>query len=346
MDFYLSEDDRVHPLSDELATVAEVFGGRGYRTAGIYANPLLWEKSNLYLHQGFDIWRAGPDEEIAGIARTLWEKGQKQKGKVFLYAHYFGPHTENAVIDGFAKRRGSFATKLGDVTEKLYTSVRTGATKLSDADVGYVRAMYDDATWKMDEQIGRLIETIGAMPGGDRTIWIFTADHGESLLEPAAPPWLGHEAHLHEEMVHVPLLMFGPGIDAGKDQGIAEVIDVAPTLMSLLGVTVDATWGWEGNNLFGAEGIAISERGVWSERQISARDTRNVAIKDLAGAVRCFDRRSDPLQAHALADPAPCKALVEKIDAYVAAARPPARTGSTGSDEETQQMLEALGYKE
>lgn len=354
MDYYLAEKDAVHPISAELTTVAEVLHGRGYHTVAMYANPILWEKSNLGVDQGFDVWRGASDADMATLGPKLWETHHKQAPKLFLYAQFFGPHTDNTKLDGFETRRGHFDSKLGTIDEKLLAAVRAKTLLLTPGDVDYIRAMYDDAVWEMDQRIGALIDGIQATPEAAHTIWIITADHGESLWEPADPPWLGHEAQLHEEMLRVPIVVVSPGVTPGKvdTQRIAEVIDLAPTLMGLLGVPVDPAWKWDGEALAGPTaqpgGPAISDRGTWNERQVSARTRETSLIRDVVPKTEtCYDLKKDPHQAAKL-DPtdARCAALRTTIDHYLDTAHPPARDASapTGTDEKTQEMLKKLGY--
>ena len=74
-----------------------------------------------------------------------------------------------------------------------------------------------------------------------------TADHGEAFLEHGS---IEHGAKLQEEVVHVPLLFWGPGIPAGRRIGVPVAhVDLLPTLLDLLGI---ARPGWlEGRSLAG-----------------------------------------------------------------------------------------------
>lgn len=77
----------------------------------------------------------------------------------------------------------------------------------------------------------------------DRTLIIFTSDHGEILgpmfhIFPACP-----------ETVYVPTVFIGPGIPAGrKGKGIIRQVDILPTIIELLGI--DVKWFFEGVNVF------------------------------------------------------------------------------------------------
>ena len=65
------------------------------------------------------------------------------------------------------------------------------------------------------------------------TLVVLTSDHGEEFLEHG---FAGHGPNVHAEVMHVPLMLWGPGIPAGRriPTPIGQV-DLMPTLLELLG---------------------------------------------------------------------------------------------------------------
>lgn len=61
----------------------------------------------------------------------------------------------------------------------------------------------------------------------------FVADHGEALGEHGV--W-GHALTLYQEVVAVPLLLRGPGFEAGEVERPVQLLDLAPTLLEAVGV--------------------------------------------------------------------------------------------------------------
>lgn len=85
--------------------------------------------------------------------------------------------------------------------------------------------------------MGRVVDHLGATGQLDRTIVVFTSDHGDmmgahGLMEK------GHLLH-YEEALRVPLLVAHPDGGAGRCDRLVSVVDVAPTLAELAGV------GWD-----------------------------------------------------------------------------------------------------
>ena len=64
-----------------------------------------------------------------------------------------------------------------------------------------------------------------------RSIVLFTADHGESLGE--GDYWFAHGDRLDEALVRVPFLLRVPGLAPARRYDIAGLVDVFPTLVRL-----------------------------------------------------------------------------------------------------------------
>lgn len=87
----------------------------------------------------------------------------------------------------------------------------------------------------VDDQIGRIVETVDRLHGDD-TIIVFTSDHGE--LMGSHGTW-GKGYVAYDESSRVPLLMRGSGIErGGVAQGLAGHIDLLPTFCELAGIEI------------------------------------------------------------------------------------------------------------
>ena len=352
MDFYVIEADRTHAMAPSVTTVAEVLKGQGYRATGFTANPLISKSFNLDLHQGFDGWNSTDDPGLVTNGIRVWDEATKAKKPLFLYLQWFGPHTDNERQPGFEDRRGTFTTQLTTITEKTYQDANHGRLALTDQDLAYIRAMYDDGIWAMDAQIGQLLDHIQRSPEATKTIFVITADHGEGLNNPGSPNWLGHEKYLGDELLRVPLLIVAPGVQAGtvNQERVAELVDLAPTITGLLGLKQAPEWEWDGESLFGADPklAAISERGKWEEREVSARTPEASLIKaPVSGDIKRYDLKKDPHQASPVAGGGAWDALQARIDGYLGAIHAPKdNPAPVAGTDQTDAMLKSLGYKE
>ena len=94
-------------------------------------------------------------------------------------------------------------------------------------------AAYDSEIRYMDDRFRGLYEALG----WDRdTIVIVTADHGEEFWDRGMG---GHAHTLQEELLRVPLIVIGGGYPAGRVEAPVGLVDVLPTLRSLVGLPRD-----------------------------------------------------------------------------------------------------------
>jgi arylsulfatase A-like enzyme len=70
---------------------------------------------------------------------------------------------------------------------------------------------------------------------GERTIIVFTSDHGEEFEDHGG---LQHSSTLYEELIRIPLIMAVPGFRPQRVDTVVSQSDIAPTLLSLAGLPV------------------------------------------------------------------------------------------------------------
>jgi choline-sulfatase len=170
--------------------------------------------------------------------------------------------------------------------------------------------------------------------------------------------------------MRVPLLMAGPGIPGGrKVPGLVRLVDVAPTLLDVLGLP--AASARDGRSLAAAlrDGAAVPELASYGEdgdrlyiapkagrvslehKDLSLR-TRSTCyvVRPATGAEELYDLAADPAESRSVAaDPAhgPLKAKLraELMAATDFASYLPGGAGvSMGDDEEMRETLRQLGY--
>jgi arylsulfatase A-like enzyme len=114
-------------------------------------------------------------------------------------------------------------------------------TPLTEAPVGLIdrdddylflslQTSYAAAVSYVDSGLGRLLEALAGLEGGDDILLIVTTDTGQNVgehgLVGAIRPWL------HEALIHLPLLLRLPGAaEAGRRiASLTQAVDLAPTL--------------------------------------------------------------------------------------------------------------------
>lgn len=98
--------------------------------------------------------------------------------------------------------------------------------------------LYKNCVYHVDHLIGKILDDIEAKGMMERTVIIVTGDHGQEFNENKKNYW-GHSGNYSKWQTNVPLIVYYPGIDAGKRfSHMTTHYDISPSVMKhFLGVT-------------------------------------------------------------------------------------------------------------
>ncbi len=233
-------------LPDRVLLLPEVLGPRGFTTASFVANVNVGAIFNF--DQGFQTMvqvggrRVDNDAAKVNAAVIPWLEEHRDDERFFLYVHYVDPH---APYDPPEPYRDMFVRDehwgQWDGYDVPFGDTHVGRIEhwlaIDDStDVDLYVARYDAEIRYVDAKIGELLRELDRLGLADDTLVVLVADHGESLGEHGW--YFSHGLSLHETDVHVPLVFRLPGkLPAGRVvRGQVESVDIAPTLLDLLGV--------------------------------------------------------------------------------------------------------------
>lgn len=146
-------------------------------------------------------------------------------------------------------------------------------TKASPAQYRRWRAHYYANISLIDEGIGKILAALTAADALDRTLIIFTSDHGDALGDHG----LAYKAFFYESMVRVPLIIRGPGVASGqRSPALVSLLDLVPMMYRACGVAPPPT----------LEGIDISP--LMSDPTGMVRD---VVFSENMGRIMVYDGR-------------------------------------------------------
>lgn len=95
-----------------------------------------------------------------------------------------------------------------------------------------LQASYYGLMSEVDEHMGRLVEHLKATGQWQNTYFVFTSDHGEQMGD----HWMYGKAGFFDQSYHIPLLICGPDVVAGRCDAFTEHVDIMPTCLEWLGL--------------------------------------------------------------------------------------------------------------
>lgn len=325
-------------VRDHVTTLAEALRAAGYETAAFTEN--AWVTAQIGFDRGFATFVE--DSGVGfnnGNVEVTFRRGAEWlathgREPFFLFLHTYQVHEPYEPPPGYVEQVAS-----GHGTDR----------------VAQENALYDGEIRYTDDVLARLLAALEQSGLEGNTLLVVTADHGQHFGEHRT---FGHSTTLYEPVLHVPLILRGPGIPAGlRIPDPVGLIDVAPTVLELLGVP--APKDIQGRSLVPAlHGEALPPRDTYAElpeRGLLAvrRGSLKLILAQKSDAKFAFDLAADPGEEVDIASRLPATLWQQIADDHREHCRHDAPMPS--SDEpapasivngQVRQKLEALGYAE
>ncbi|MBC7172490.1 MAG: sulfatase, partial [Polyangiaceae bacterium] len=204
-------------LEESYVLIGERLQEAGFYTAGVVTNGYV--SKNFGFGSGWDRMlhsvetsRSRGDLVAADVARVLRERPKDRP--LFLYIHttdvhapYSPPRRDLAKYDARAYR-GPIDFRRNRM---LLQEIIDGIIPLGLRDRDRLVALYDGGVTYHDRQFARIRQALERSGILGEALVVFTSDHGEELFDHDSVSHGGYR--LHEELVRVPLLVSGPGIE-------------------------------------------------------------------------------------------------------------------------------------
>lgn len=280
--------------------LAERLRETGYSTASVL-NPVMggggraYKRFN-YLSRGFDRALFTEHERPAGEWRdrlmdadiremAVAEIEAHRDKKFFLWLHFI------------------------DLHEWPYLNSSVFGSAMSPAE------KYDFVLRRTDAEVGRVLNALEEKGIAGSTIVILTADHGQGL---GGHGIMTHTQYVYHALIHVPLMIYVPGVASGRVETNVSLLDVAPTVLELAGAKgmTDA----EGISLVPAlvGGALPPHRPIVSiearQRSVIEGPWKLIATPE-AGAVELFNIDEDPDELRDLSGAASLRDIRDRLQA-------------------------------
>lgn len=293
-------------LPKDRLTLAELLSAQGILSGAFVANSVAGRLFGF--ERGFsdfeEVWTTlGSSGSVFRQAVPPWLARNRDR-RFFAYVHFREPHFPYDPEPPFDTRFGPEGpiAKAARRDNAYWKEVNQGQRPFGDEEREHLVRLYDGNLAFADQEIGALRRTLEAEGLWERTVVIVAADHGEELFEHG---WVGHNVHLFEPSVHVPLVVRFPraaGQAGRRVSALADLLDVAPTVADIFGVLGKggSDREFQGRSLLplvaGARGKpAVLSRTVWDRPRYALRDERwKLCYDTRSGEQQLYDLDSDP----------------------------------------------------
>jgi arylsulfatase A-like enzyme len=244
----VTRPDGTSRLAADIPTLAGSLGEAGYLTAGFATCGFL--KGIMGFDRGFDRYslRYNNARRQNRLARD-WAWSNRDRNQ-FIFLHYFDAHSDYRTLPydapfGFDRlwsnlepeQTFSGCSPGGEFCASSYMiRLNKEGVQLEPAQSRAISVFYDRGIRQLDFHLAQLVAWLKDLGLWDSSLVVLFSDHGEEFQDHGK--LLHHQ--LYGELISVPLIVKLPG---GKHGGkrIAtpvEIVDIAPTILSLIGEPV------------------------------------------------------------------------------------------------------------
>ncbi len=288
-----------------LASLSDTLRRDGYRTAFFSSARQDYLSCDQFLsHRGFDVI-SEPQHRGSNQAQLSSEwwfiNGSDDRSTVESMIEWIGPDATQPFFAAVWTLQAHYPYFITGQPQQFDTGHK-------DLD-RYLAAIHET-----DQAFGLLMRHLEAHGMLEDTLVVVVGDHGETLDQHGG----SKGRRLYEENIHVPLMFINSRLfNNQRDTQLAAMIDVAPSVMHLLGKAPPDLW--QGRNLFGDERRQrVYHCAPWSDWLFAYREGQTKLILNAtSGHCEVYDLAADPLELDDIA--ARSGAFIERAQQHLAA---------------------------
>ena len=287
------EERTVEVLSDRHTTLAEALAAAGYRTAAYTTNFNMAPKFGYA--QGFEDYgfvaergqrMVDLDAEGMQFGLEMLQEREQDGAPRFLWLHLMSVH-QYASPDSGRPFRSETSTAIPREARQAHRVERY-------PDLEAALDAYDHSILYVDRLIGKFFDAVRERSD---TVLVVLADHGEEFLDHGG---FEHGATLFREQLAVPFVAWGPGVPKGEMAGIADSLDLFPTLCALAGADCPDP---AGQGMFEPDGgVGAGKEQSFAEQHQRTRYRRYSLLWDDRKLIREIDKKTGEADLRVLLD--------------------------------------------
>ncbi len=220
---YYGSDNK---LNSKTPTLASILRNNHFETAAFTGGG--WVSNITGVDIGFSTFKT-PDKHFKKniIAAQKWLDHIGEK-KFFLFLHGYDVHKPYRPPPPFNTKFSKNYSGKYDVDK-----FQPDEPKPNETDLRYVISQYDGEIASVDQLLNSFFNYLKGRGLLKNTLVFITADHGDEFYEHGS---VDHIHTLYDELIHVPLIVFGPTITPAIITSQVGTIDILPTILDLLGI--------------------------------------------------------------------------------------------------------------
>jgi choline-sulfatase len=288
-------------LSLDVPFIAELMHKAGFRTAMFSSNGYVSGKWGF--DRGWDKNRNFIRESLPNGADYLWKTARpwilaNGAHKQFVYLATVEPHViynpRKPYLDKYWKKpyHGPIKPALTGIQLGL---IKSGKLKPTDTDKAYLEALHNAEITESDDLFGAFIADLKKANLYDTSAVVVISDHGDEFWDHGD---VGHAQSVHQELVHIPLIVRAPGLfPAGKVVSTdVEAMDLFPTLLDVAGVATPPDT--QASSLIPLLANEVGPRAAWSQNLAMSRGIKvgRYRLIHSGARIELYDELADPLE--------------------------------------------------
>jgi arylsulfatase A-like enzyme len=230
-------------LNPAAVTLAEMLQEQDFLTALFSSHP--WLAADIGMQQGFgQIHSRKGWQKVVGRFEEWLDQPRQRPRRLFGYLHFMEAH------DWHLKSRPDLEARLAELDDALRNDLLADASEAAcadpNSDICLRNLVYNLAVRNQRQGLRAVLDSLEQRGLLQDTLVMVYSDHGEEFWEhkakheqrgdPRGIYGFGHGHSLYQELLHIPLVAWHPGLAGGERQDLVSLVDVVPSILDWLGL--------------------------------------------------------------------------------------------------------------
>jgi arylsulfatase A-like enzyme len=248
---YTSEEEVGRMYAERTFWLPSFLKEKGYKTTAI-------DWIGMFFEEGFDFYKEreewqgenkvpthfSPAKDTTDLAISRMKEG----GPFFLFLHLWDTHFPFLTTE-FSSEKKDIEEVLKEVEGDVQKEYYRRKVQVKGNEIYSLKSMvdkYDASITEVDKQIGKICQYLKSEGLWENTIFMVLGDHGTNLTEHNI---YFSSSSLFDDAIHAPFIASFPGFRKAEVEGFVQDMDIAPTILELIGEKSNEEWKFDGKSM-------------------------------------------------------------------------------------------------